>query len=97
MKQHNSESDCWLIIGNDNNGMYIKFEDNNFKHDYSIYFIGGEKVYDITKYLNDHPGGSEIMLEFAGKSADDMFEDIGHSSEARNTMKKYLIGKLKVS
>ena len=23
-------------------------------------------VYDVTKYLNDHPGGPEIMMEFAG-------------------------------
>lgn len=24
-------------------------------------------MYDITKYLNDHPGGPEIMLDLAGK------------------------------
>jgi cytochrome b5 len=72
--KHGIESDCWLIIGNSNNG--------------------GSKVYDITKYMNDHPGGPEIMMEFAGKDADDMFEDIGHSSEARNKMKEYLIGSL---
>jgi cytochrome b involved in lipid metabolism len=41
-------------------------------------------------------GGREIIMEFAGKDADDMFEDIGHSSEARNMMKKYLKGDLKV-
>jgi cytochrome b involved in lipid metabolism len=73
---HSTESDCWLIIGNDSNG--------------------GAKVYNITPYMNDHPGGPEIMLEFAGKDADDMFEDIGHSSEARNKMKDYLVGTLKV-
>mmetsp|Transcript_33753 Transcript_33753/g.34389 ORF Transcript_33753/g.34389 Transcript_33753/m.34389 type:complete len:133 (+) Transcript_33753:55-453(+) len=56
---------------------------------------GGPKVYDVTKYLDDHPGGPEIMLEFAGKDADDMFEDIGHSSEARSVMSKYLVGSLK--
>mmetsp|Transcript_22930 Transcript_22930/g.38240 ORF Transcript_22930/g.38240 Transcript_22930/m.38240 type:complete len:130 (-) Transcript_22930:344-733(-) len=72
---HNSEADCWLIIGNESNG--------------------GPKVYDITKYLNDHPGGPEIMLDLAGKDADEMFEDIGHSSEARSKMKEYLIGSLK--
>ena len=50
----------------------------------------------MTKYLNDHPGGPEIILEFAGKNADEMFEDIGHSNEARSKMKEYFIGKLKV-
>lgn len=69
----------------------------------------------MTKYLGDHPGGPEIMLDFAGKKslrvllnlnryllhlsgkdADGMFEDIGHSSTARDILKKYLIGDLKV-
>lgn len=31
-----------------------------------------------------------------GKDADEMFEDIGHSSEARTKLKEYLIGTLKV-
>lgn len=38
-------------------------------------------MYDVSKYLDDHPGGSEIIVEYAGKDATDMFEDIGHSSE----------------
>ena len=29
--------------------------------------LGGAMVYDVTKYLNDHPGGPEIMMEFAGE------------------------------
>jgi cytochrome b involved in lipid metabolism len=33
----------------------------------------------------------------AGKDADEMFEDIGHSSEARTKMKEYLIGTLQVA
>lgn len=74
--KHNTEQDCWLIIGDDSNG--------------------GEKVYDVTKYLNDHPGGPEIMLEFAGKDANSMFEDIGHSTEARTMLQEYFIGNLKV-
>jgi len=58
---------------------------------------GGPKVYDISKYLDDHPGGKEVMMDLAGKNADEMFEDIGHSNEARNTMKKMLIGDLQLS
>ena len=25
-------------------------------------------VYDVTKYLNDHPGGPEVMLDYAGEN-----------------------------
>ena len=44
--KHNTDSDCWIIIGNAK--------------------TGGPKVYDVTKYLEEHPGGSEVMMEFAG-------------------------------
>lgn len=53
-------------------------------------------MYDVTKYLDDHPGGAEVILEAAGKDGDSMFEDIGHSSEARKKMKEFFIGNLKV-
>ncbi|CAM9174162.1 unnamed protein product [Sphacelaria rigidula] len=55
------------------------------------------KVYDVTEYLDDHPGGAEVMLEVAGQDATRMFEDIGHSSDARTEMKKYEIGLLKLT
>ena len=32
-----------------------------------LFLLGEDKVYDVTKYLSDHPGGPEIMLEFAGE------------------------------
>lgn len=32
------------------------------------------------------------MLDLAGQNADEFFEDIGHSQDARNELKKYLIG-----
>lgn len=50
----------------------------------------------MTKYLDDHPGGGEIIMEFAGKFADEMFEDIGHSVEAREKLKLFEIGSLEV-
>jgi cytochrome b5 len=57
---------------------------------------GGPKVYDITKYLDDHPGGAEVMLDVAGQDADEFFEDIGHSKEARTELTKYYIGDFKL-
>jgi len=53
-------------------------------------------VYDVTKYLDDHPGGAEVLLDVAGQNADEFFEDIGHSKEARKELQKYYIGEFKL-
>lgn len=53
-------------------------------------------MYDVTAYLDDHPGGAEVMLDVAGQDADEFFEDIGHSKEARAELQKYLIGNFKM-
>lgn len=53
-------------------------------------------MYDVTKYLDDHPGGAEVMLDVAGQNADEFFEDIGHSKEAREELKKHLVGTFKL-
>lgn len=108
VQKHNTEDDCWLVIG--------------------------EKVYDVTAYLPEHPGGADIMLGSTGASvpgdqtepegkkeerkrsgrerhgdekkltgtidqgydATDDFEDVGHSTSAREEMEKFCIGKFKV-
>lgn len=41
-----------------------------------------------------HPGGEEVLLEQAGKHATEAFEDVGHSTDARELMKQYKIGDL---
>jgi cytochrome b involved in lipid metabolism len=62
----------------------------------NCFTIGGPKVYDVTKYLDDHPGGAEVMLDVAGQDADEFFEDIGHSNDARAELKKHYIGDYKI-
>ncbi|CAD0093347.1 unnamed protein product [Aureobasidium mustum] len=42
----------------------------------------------------DHPGGAQSLHEVAGEDATAAFEDVGHSSDARETMGQYIIGKL---
>lgn len=53
------------------------------------------KVYDVTKYLDDHPGGPEIIMDVAGKDVSGDFEDTGHSDDARQQLKDLFIGDVK--
>merc|ERR1711953_1120560 len=69
---------------------------NGQKNDTKSYWIViHDKVYDVTKWLDDHPGGEDILMENSGTDASEPWEDIGHSSEAREKMKQYQIGELR--
>ncbi|CAG7864688.1 hypothetical protein BRARA_I03111 [Brassica rapa] len=52
------------------------------------------KVYDVTPYMDEHPGGDDVLLAVTGKDATDEFEDAGHSKTARELMEEYFIGEL---
>ena len=52
------------------------------------------KVYDVTNFLEDHPGGDDVLLSATGKDATDDFEDVGHSTSARSMMDEFLVGKI---
>ncbi|XP_075432597.1 cytochrome b5 type B [Ascaphus truei] len=50
------------------------------------------RVYDITRFVEEHPGGEEVLFEQAGADATESFEDVGHSIDAREMLKQYYIG-----
>ncbi|CAF2924232.1 unnamed protein product [Rotaria sp. Silwood2] len=56
--------------------------------------IINNRVYDVAKFLDEHPGGEEVLKEQHGKDASQEFEDIRHSSDAREQMKAYEIAEL---
>jgi len=60
----------------------------------SAWLILDDRVYDITKFLDEHPGGEEVLLEQAGEDGTEAFEDVGHSSDARQMRDQFLIGEL---
>lgn len=60
----------------------------------SVWFVIHDKVYDVTKFMEEHPGGEEVLLEQAGKDASEIFEDVSHSADAKDLMKTYLVGEL---
>lgn len=73
---------------------YTLKEVSEHKDNRSTWLVIHNNVYDVTPFLNEHPGGEEVLLEQAGKEASDHFEDVGHSSDARDLMKKYQVGEI---
>lgn len=59
----------------------------------SIYKLGLHLLGRIS-ILCKHPGGEEVLLEQAGKDATESFEDVGHSTDAREMLKQYYIGEV---
>uniref|UniRef100_A0A2A4IU75 Cytochrome b5 heme-binding domain-containing protein n=1 Tax=Heliothis virescens TaxID=7102 RepID=A0A2A4IU75_HELVI len=59
-----------------------------------LWIVYKDGVYDVTNYIDEHPGGAETILEEAGQDATSAFEDIGHSSDARAVLQKYKIGEI---
>uniref|UniRef100_A0A6U7XZC0 Cytochrome b5 heme-binding domain-containing protein n=1 Tax=Eutreptiella gymnastica TaxID=73025 RepID=A0A6U7XZC0_9EUGL len=50
------------------------------------------KVYDVTTFLEDHPGGIESITAVAGTDSTDDFEAVAHSKPAIEMMAKYQVG-----
>lgn len=53
-----------------------------------------ERVFISNVFLSQHPGGEEVLLEQVGSDATESFEDVGHSTDAREMLQQYYIGEL---
>ena len=66
----------------------------NGKDTNEVWIVMRDSVYNVTEYLEHHPGGKALIMEFAGKDATKDFNDSGHSSDAYKMLKKFKIGEL---
>ncbi|XP_026124174.1 cytochrome b5-like [Carassius auratus] len=73
---------------------YTREEVQNHNMSNDTWLIIHDKVYDITRFMEEHPGGEEVLLEQAGADATESFEDVGHSTDAREMLQQYYIGEL---
>ncbi|KAL0958153.1 hypothetical protein HGRIS_000319 [Hohenbuehelia grisea] len=63
----------------------------------SCWVSRGRRVYDVSPFLADHPGGDDLILRYAGKPIDGVMEDVNehdHSDSAYDMLDEYLIGRL---
>ena len=60
------------------------------------WLIIGGRVFDVSTFINDHPGGPALLIDNGGRDATSEFEAIGHTRSAHVFMKdKLLIGRVK--
>ncbi|CAI7584705.1 unnamed protein product [Penicillium pancosmium] len=65
---------------------------NNAK---SCYIAIGRNVYDVTDFVQDHPGGGDLILDYAGKDVEEIMKDEishEHSEAAYEILEDYQIG-----
>lgn len=51
-------------------------------------------VYDMSEWTEKHPGGSSVIMKYAGKDCSKVFSAVGHSEVAWKIAGGYAIGKL---
>ncbi|OJD09373.1 hypothetical protein AJ78_09074, partial [Emergomyces pasteurianus Ep9510] len=66
---------------------------HNTKKD--LYVAIHDKLYNVSSFVDEHPGGEEVLLDVGGQDATEAFEDVGHSDEAREILEGLVVGKLK--
>ncbi|RDW91541.1 hypothetical protein BP5796_02706 [Coleophoma crateriformis] len=59
-----------------------------------LWIIYQNKVYDVSAYREEHPGGAELLIEVGGTDSTQAFDDVGHSDDARELLEPLLIGAL---
>lgn len=74
--------------------VYTAKEVASHNRENDLWIVMNRKVYDVSLFAKDHPGGEEVLLDVAGKDATACFDDIGHSVSAILAREKYNIGEL---
>eukprot|EP01065_Artemidia_motanka_P036343 TRINITY_DN44271_c0_g1_i1.p1 TRINITY_DN44271_c0_g1~~TRINITY_DN44271_c0_g1_i1.p1 ORF type:complete len:392 (+),score=-73.15 TRINITY_DN44271_c0_g1_i1:83-1258(+) len=65
---------------------------NNAK---SCYVTMGTRVFDVTDFVDSHPGGGELVLEYGGKDVTEILKDVAshaHSEAAYEVLDDSLVG-----
>ncbi|KAL8982003.1 MAG: hypothetical protein Q9205_003367 [Flavoplaca limonia] len=52
------------------------------------------KVYGLTSFADDHPGGIDVLKDCAGTDGSETYEYAGHSAANMKTMQRFLVGRL---
>ncbi|KAH7353494.1 inositolphosphorylceramide-B C-26 hydroxylase [Plectosphaerella cucumerina] len=74
---------------------FTRTEVENHSTTKSCYVTVDDKVYDVTEFAHDHPGGAELLFDYSGKDVKDILRDQAshtHSEAAYEILDDYLVG-----
>lgn len=63
----------------------------------NVWIVRKGRVYDVSDFVNDHPGGDDLITQFSGKDIGSAMEDEGehlHSASAYSMLEEYVIGRI---
>ncbi|PWN23522.1 fatty acid-2 hydroxylase [Microstroma glucosiphilum] len=63
----------------------------------SVWVARRGKVYDVTDFVPDHPGGDDLVMKYAGMDMGEIMDDVvehAHSTSAYELLEEYYIGRL---
>ena len=71
---------------------YTIDEVSNHNNENDCWIIINNRVYDITYFLNKHPGGKSILVSVGGSDATEYFEELHREEILEEFGSEYLIG-----
>lgn len=77
--------------------IYTAEDVENHRTTSSCWVTRRSKVYDVSAFLSDHPGGDDLILKYAGQDIEKFMRDPNehdHSDSAYDMMEEYIIGRL---
>jgi cytochrome b involved in lipid metabolism len=58
------------------------------------WFAIHNKVYNVSAFLGEHPGGMEPLKQHSGTDASKAFDEVGHTHDAKTKLKRMYVGEL---
>ena len=77
--------------------IYAKEDIESHSSPSSCWVTRNGKVYDVTSFLADHPGGEEYILKYSGRDVGQVMKDASehdHSDAAYDVLDEFMIGRV---
>lgn len=82
LAKHNQRNDAWIAIRGMTAFKQHKTTKNNLINFFHLLFYVGV-VYNITRYMDFHPGGVPELMKGVGTDATKMFDDVSLTMEQK--------------